>query len=299
MKPARLPPDFLADLKAVAPAPPDQTVSTQFLKDLATVDKSVREAEARQSVSDEDFRFIAERLQEWRSNTRKKLEMLIGRLPEDDPLRCPISLFATMDYGRLETAHTRTLAWLLDPDKEHGFGSKLLEALLSCVEKQDLPVQVHRVESEWFIEEPARRETSGRVDIFAEGNWMESEEDRIPWRLVVEAKIDAWEGEEQLTFYEDWLDSFADNRQVLRVFLTPEGRQPETARQNWFPLKFQELVEAFRAAADALRDKPGYHYLRFYLAGVLRDVCRWPLPIRLDCSDPYSVLSYLRHAIDR
>ena len=37
-----------------------------------------------------------------------------------------------MGYGRLETAHTRTMAWLLG-EEEHGFGSRLLEALLSLL----------------------------------------------------------------------------------------------------------------------------------------------------------------------
>ena len=34
--------------------------------------------------------------------------------------------------------------------------------------------------------------------------------------------------------------------------------------------------------------------LRYYLAGVLQDVCRWPFPIKDDCRDPYSVVSYMK-----
>ena len=204
-----------------------------------------------------------------------------------------------MDYGRLETAHTRALAWLLDPSKEHDFGSKLLEALLERVEGQRHPLEVRRVESEFLIDQPGKSEATGRIDVFAEGNWSDGRGKRIPWLLVLEAKIDACEGEGQLSRYEAWLESFADDRKVLRVFLTPAGRQTETAREDWFLLSFQELVETFRAASDELQDKPGYHYLRLYLAGVLRDVCRWPFPIRWDCDDPYSVLSYVKQVIDR
>ena len=284
--------NFLADLQAVAPRRPEQSISAHFLDDLAAVHKTMEET-APQSISRDELGFISKHLEEWRSKAQKELAMLIDKLPEDDPLLCPISLFGTMDYGRLETAHTRTLAWLLNPTKEHGFGSKLLEALLVRVDGQRLPVEVTRVESELFIS------VASRIDIFAEGVWINENGKRIPWMMALEAKIDAWEGEEQLTRYDAWLDSRVGDREVLRVFLTPDGRQPSMAVQEWFPLKFQELAEAFRLSFDELRDKPGYHYLRFYLAGVLRDVCGWPIPIRTDCIDPYSVLSYIKHAIKR
>jgi hypothetical protein len=132
-----------------------------------------------------------------------------------------------------------------------------------------------------------------RIDVFAEGDWTGQGGKRIPWRLVLEAKIDALEGEEQLSRLDDWIDSLEDDRQTLRVFLTPEGRKPDTSQKKWFPLKFQELVETFRAASEELRNEEGYYYLRFYLAGVLRDICRWPIPMRPDYHDPYSVLDYL------
>jgi hypothetical protein len=54
-----------------------------------------------------------------------------------------------MDHGRLETAYTRALAWLLG-DREHGFGSGLLEApLLRLLQGRDVRLtRVDRVESE-------------------------------------------------------------------------------------------------------------------------------------------------------
>lgn len=283
---------FLSDLTAVAPKLPEQSASASFVEDLAM---AFEIAQHSQSTSDEDICFLGEHLQEWRSRAQRQLHGLLARLPVDDPLLCPISLFRTMDYGRLETAHTRALAWLLDPRKEHGFGDKLLATLLARIEDIALPIEIQNVESERLIDGPRVFETTGRIDILAEGSWIGKGGKRIPWVLVIEAKIDAEEGEEQLSWYEDWLDAAAGNRQVLRVFLTPDGREPETGRQDWFPLKFQELVETFRSVFDELRDKPGSHFLRFYLAGVLRDVCGWPVPIRSDCADPYSVLSYLRH----
>ena len=76
-------------------------------------------------ASDDSLLFLAARFDKWRSVTKEFIRTRRAKLSDDDPLKCPISLFRTMDFGRLETAHTRTLAWLLDPKGEHGFGGIL------------------------------------------------------------------------------------------------------------------------------------------------------------------------------
>jgi len=300
MKPARLSREFLADLEAVVPPLPSAAVSPGFLNDLAAAYETVLAADAQQSVSTDELTFIGRRLQEWRSETQQELARLVSQLPKDDPLLCPVSLFGTMDYGRLETAHTRALAWLLDPDKnkEHGFGNKLLKALLERVagDRSLALDEACDVEFERAIDD---HEATGRLDIFAEGNWIDPSGRRLPWAIVLEAKIDALEGENQLSRYEDSLDRRRADEEVFPIFLTPTARQSETARKDWTLLSFQDLVGIFRLAADDLQHAPGYHFLRFYLAGVLRDVCLWPIPFRKDCGDPYSVLAYLKLVLDR
>ena len=120
-------------------------------------------------------------------------------LKDDDPLLCPISLFRTMDYGRLETA---------------------------------------------------------------------------------------------------WLRSNAGDREVYRVFLTPDGRTADSNADEWQPMSFLELVRIFRSIYGELRHAPGFHYLRFYLAGVLQDICDVPRYIGENVEDPYSIASYLRSVHD-
>ena len=80
-------------------------------------------------ISVADLTSLAEELKTWRSHHQRLLKQYLAQLSDDDPLRGSVSLFGAMDYGRLETAHTRTLAWMLG-DQEHGFGNQLLEALL-------------------------------------------------------------------------------------------------------------------------------------------------------------------------
>jgi hypothetical protein len=211
-------------------------------------------------------------------------------LPKNDPLRCPISLFGVMDYGRLETAHTRALAWLLNPGKEHGFKDSLLQALLSHLFASGAisSVQVERIRAEYANED-------GRFDILVQGHSQRSGEKRDNWLLLIEAKIDADEGEDQLSRYETWIKDNCNEREVFRVFLTPEGRLPETASEPWISMSFVQLACIFRKVYNQLTGQPGHAFLRYYLAGVFTDICRWTLPVNDPdtCCDLYNFIDYL------
>jgi hypothetical protein len=280
-----LSPQFLDDLAKVHSTLRPPAVSPAFLSDLEKVFGTLP------ALSDATLKFLADRFDKWRQETRERVRRCIAELSDDDPLKCPISLFRTMDYGRLETAHTRTLAWLLNSEAEHGFGTTLVAALLRCLSGKDCSagLQIDRVQSEVLIDGVGDK---GRLDVLAEGTWEKGKPG--DWVLVIEAKIDAGEGEDQLQKYEKWLPSRAASHEVFRVFLTPDGRQPETGAEDWEPMAFLELVRIFRGIYGELRNRPGFHFLRFYLAGVLQDVCGFPRNVTGETPDPYAILSYLQ-----
>lgn len=120
-------------------------------------------------------------------------------LPADDPLRCRVGLFGTLDYGLRETAHTRALAWLLDPKSSHGFESSLLQALLKEIfDLADNPMLTEvRVHSEL-----SGSESQDRLDLFLEGRWSLTNQQDEAWMVIVEAKIEAEEGLDQCARYE-------------------------------------------------------------------------------------------------
>jgi hypothetical protein len=285
---ASLSPTFLSDLAQVHATLRPQALSAAFLSDLAQVHASLPVA------SEANLSFLASHFDDWRRATQEFVRTHIAELAADDPLRCSISLFRTMDYGRLETAHTRTLAWIIDPKKndEHGFGHVLLAALLRRLAGRDHfdRFQVERVVSEHPLDGSMGQ---GRLDVLAEGAW-ESMGERVRWTLLIEAKVDAWEGDGQLDKYDEWLDAHAVNRTTYRVFLTPDGRASETGGEEWESFSFLELVRIFRGVYGHLRQAPGFHFLRFYLAGVLQDICRLPRNVGVDAADPYAVASYLK-----
>lgn len=288
---------FLTDLNVVCPKGDDGNLPSTFVKDLESAYAHARAFSLQESVlSVADLTSLAEDLKTWRSCHQQLLQQYLAQLLCDDPLRSPVSLFGTMDYGRLETAHTRALAWLLG-DREHGFGFQLLEALLlHLLEGRRIRLtHVDKVESEYAVYCGPAPTDGGRIDILAEGRWEELENE-VSWRLVIEAKIDAEEGEEQLSVYDDGLAFYPQPAEVLRVFVTPEGREPRTRSAEWKTLSFLDLASVFRRATG-LQDRPGYHFLRYYLTGVLRDVCGLPVPISSDCENPYAAVDYLQSVL--
>jgi PD-(D/E)XK nuclease superfamily protein/uncharacterized protein DUF4339 len=228
-----------------------------------------------------------------RNKTRRRIAEILMNISDEDPIKCPISLFETMRFHRVEVAHTRALAWLLNPNKQHGFGSILFDAIwehLSGEPITEMPF-MEDVDSEKRIE--LNGKYAGRLDIFLRGRFLGAQ-GQSPWVLCIEAKIDAHEGARQLPRYDEWLESSFHDREIRRVFLTPQGAPPEQS-SKWEAMSFAQLARILRSRLEKVMNAPGYHYLRFYLTAVMKDICRWSLPISdaNKVSDPYRMLEYL------
>jgi hypothetical protein len=177
---------------------------------------------------------------------------------------------------RLETAHTQSLAWLLDERQPHGFGRQLLDAFLDAVDCSEVSALgeirglIRQTRAGPTNLSAEYRLEAGRADLFAKGTLANGES----WSLVVEAKIDAAERAEQLSDYYR-----KDTANGLHVFLTPEGARGVTvgASGEWATLSFRALARSFLAAhaeLHALPDRPpGCGFLQTYITGVLSDVC--------------------------
>lgn len=241
---------------------------------------------------------------------KKTIRQFKAELPKtrrafpDAPIFCPVSLFGTMEFGRLEVAHTRTLAWLMNPDGDHGFNSVILADLFSEVSgKQNAVFKGIRVTSEKLLapgrtarkKKAAKR--SSRADIWVEGHYKEAV--NAAWKsflIFIEAKVEAPEGEDQLGKYDRAIRRHAGKfDDIWRIFLTPDGREPATAMDYWEPLSFKKLVKLLtRSFIRLSAASPGYHFLRFYIVGILSDILGWSLPVTEDTTAVYQSLDYLK-----
>jgi hypothetical protein len=279
---------FFLDLRSAYET--ESRLPPQFLDHL----EYVFDTDSPDDVSLEGLERIQTPLDAWRDRCRGELQSEIAKLPRSHPVKCPISLFGTMHYGRLEVAHTRTLAWLLNPKGEHEFGDALLKALVRFSQGPQAlkPFRVEKVSAEWYYWN-SQDEDAGRTDIWIEGFWEDTAYGK-PWLLVVEAKIDSSEADHQLDRYDKEIEANYSDYEVHRVFLTPEGRKPEGGLAEWKKLSFSQLVVGLWSNAGSLAAKPGYHFLQYYLAGVLKDVLHLPIGRYNGKQNQYKLREFLK-----
>jgi hypothetical protein len=206
-------------------------------------------------------------------------------IPADDPLRRHVDLLQTIKCAADETLHTQALAYILDPSQEHGFGRRVLVALLEKVAEVNGRAGAARV-----LHSLRRRTTHLRVtpeyryrvvglgdrSVARSDLWIETQARKKSAVVVIENKIGAGESREQLAWYErkvrNWCRDRGHDRRLL-VFLTPDGRPATTAKSDrWVAISYLHLASALRRAWAENRRVPGSEWLALYIASITRGV---------------------------
>ncbi|MEC9357164.1 MAG: PD-(D/E)XK nuclease family protein [Pseudomonadota bacterium] len=186
------------------------------------------------------------------------------------PLLSAITLFGPIELGRLETANTRALAWLMDGKQPHGFGCGVADAVIRAAFPGS-PTVTSVLESV-----PEKVVPVGRVDVWVKGTWENERQPR--WLLTIEAKIDAIESEGQLAKYQR--HALKDGAEWLGIYLTLGGDDPDN-KEGWKTLSFSELAAVLAAfcVSEQANGKPGNGFLKLYVSGLIKDVLGHSLPI--------------------
>lgn len=154
------------------------------------------------------------------------------------------NVFSALGVARKEVIQSRFLAHLLDPNKHHCQGAIFLDAFLTLIglSKTSLE-QTRRIR---VATEHSAGERLGRMDIV-----LDCQPD---WLIVIENKVDASEGEQQLSRYAEWLDKQQRYKLKQLVFLTPTGREAITGRNaHYLQLSYPALAEAFNALLNEIK----------------------------------------------
>lgn len=123
--------------------------------------------------------------------------------------------------GKDEVRNSAVLAWLLNPRGSHGLGDVAMLGLLDDLRRFDnrFPTSCSRF-CRVRVESNPDGDRGNRVDI---------EIDDVHFYALIEVKLGAPEGEDQLKRYGDMSHQLAGMRPWALVFLTPRGAKSNTA----------------------------------------------------------------------
>ena len=169
----------------------------------------------------------------------RELEELSARLSK-------FNVFRALGIENAEICHSNTLAWLLDPAESHGLGDAVLRRVVSNILLEAPGLQElspARVELMDFGDVEVRREEF-HIDVLVIDHKNE-------WVLLLENKIKAGEGKEQLVRYREAIRKQYTGFIVVPVFLTLEGRSAEDQEgAGYIPYSYVQLLGVIKAVFD-------------------------------------------------
>lgn len=144
-----------------------------------------------------------------------------------------------MGAVRAELRHSDFLAFLLTPQQTHNLGIAFLEGLLKAVSVAHgarFGATVDNLVQLNLTRTTVRREWQ-HIDILIL-------DDDGKWVVVIENKIDADEGSEQLEEYYEIVKRYYPNRTIIAIYLTPDGRSPRKPNSPFLPLDYGVVADA-------------------------------------------------------
>ena len=180
------------------------------------------------------------------------------------------NIFNILRLNHFEIRHSNMLAWLLNPNENHGLGDKLLKkVLLYATNGTDLPIMkgLRPVDIELMnLSDVFVFREKENIDIL-----IVSESNRLV--LAIENKIFSKEHDNQLQRYLDYLKTeYSDGYRFVLIYLTPDGLESSDS-DNWVDMNYlfiKEQLEQFVKTCD-LKDKARL-YIEDYILTIRRHI---------------------------
>lgn len=140
------------------------------------------------------------------------------------------TIFSVGGKGFYENPITDLLAFFLDPQESHGFGTLFLDSLFNSLKLSELPVSIDLVTS------PKREvstENNKRIDLLLEGD---------DWLLIIENKIYRSQKNPFLE-YENFIRNNYKKEPIF-VILSPSGLSNS---KEWIPLSYKSFIKELKA----------------------------------------------------
>jgi len=167
-----------------------------------------------------------------------------------------INIFDVLKISRTEIRHSNMLAWLLDPNENHGLGSAFLYGIIASlsdvIDNKDKIYALKLLSSDLSSFDIFRERDN--IDILL----VSSELNTV---IAIENKIGSKEhnygnsDESQLKKYAETIRSKYKDFHVFLVFLTPEG--DETDEDDWKIMDYSQVVKILESVYDARKNNLG------------------------------------------
>lgn len=166
-------------------------------------------------------------------------------LDELIPWTGKVNLFDVLKVSKKEIYHSNMLAWLLDPNENHGLGEAFLKGILQKLVENDeegrydvfdiLLSDLHSfsVYREWK-----------RIDILL----VSTEEKML---FAIENKVGSHEHDNQLDRYRDTLEKDYPEYKRFYLFLTPSGEEPSDS-VNWEVLTYTDVIDVLERSVKRI-----------------------------------------------
>lgn len=176
----------------------------------------------------------------------KTLQADASELEQVGELLDRFNVFETIGFRAQELMHSRLLAFLLDPNRNHGLGDLFLRSFLQeCAESANRYALPQIDDDGSLSQTTVRTEVytgDGRIDIL-----LLNETEK--WAVIVENKIWTTEHSDQLGKYYRFVKEEHTSYQVWGIYLTPYGDTP--SHEGYVPLGYGAVCEVLEGILES------------------------------------------------
>ncbi len=182
------------------------------------------------------------------------LEDFVLNNPELDRLEKTLStfnVFETLSIVDAELRHSNMIAWLLNPESNHGLGEVFLKQFLKLLvsrNKQALTdISLFDFEILSYADVEVRREWNN-IDLLLILN-----EENARYVVAIENKIFSLEHGDQLNRYRTIIrDEFGHDSKTIFVYLTPDNAEPTD--EKWVAFSYIEIADLLKDVLERKKD---------------------------------------------
>jgi len=172
----------------------------------------------------------------------KKFLLDISCLDALDTKKDDVNIFEVLKVTNTEIRHSNILAWLLDPNENHGIGDTFIkEFITKIVQKssEDMCNPFDILLQDFYT-----------YQVYREANHMDivliSKEEKTA--IIIENKIWSGESSHQLaTYFEKSRTEYSNCKNILYVFLTPQGYDSSNP-DEWISFSYEDVINALENA---------------------------------------------------